>query len=48
MDKIHKSKSSSYNVLKETLCGKSCYYMDTSYLWKKVTCKNCLRKKNAK
>ena len=41
---IHKSLTSKYNLKQKVLCNKTVEYKQTSYLWNKVNCKNCLKK----
>jgi hypothetical protein len=42
---IHKNMRSYYQMMKETLCGKVRDYIETSYQWKKVNCKECLKRR---
>jgi len=41
---IHKRKLSRYLIAEDALCGRWIQYAQGSYLWKNVTCKNCLKK----
>jgi len=46
---IHKRNTSEYSLGGEALCGRwYSHYTFSSYLWKNVTCKNCLKLKNKK
>ena len=46
--KIHKRTKSVYSVLVKCLCNKWIDYKNSSYHWKNVTCKNCLKGENKK
>ncbi len=43
---IHKRKSPRFEIVGETLCGKEKIYSSMAQLWKKVTCKECLKFKD--
>jgi len=45
---IHKTKTTKYADLTPTKCGIKVRYRKSSYHWKDVTCKNCLKQKKEK
>ena len=41
----HKRKLSRYIIVEESLCNRWVQHNQTSYQWKNVTCKKCLKEK---